>query len=84
MARSDIYEALAFLKAAKATRAILLYPAPEALEARGGSGICIVFERIVVDSFEIIGLFVDPRGISKAAGFGTFYRSLASSIRAWE
>ena len=73
----DLYEALAFLEAVGAARAVLLYPAIiRGATPATGPGSCHTFERIEVSSREVIGVEVEVRGISKPGGLDKLGRGL--------
>jgi 5-methylcytosine-specific restriction enzyme subunit McrC len=68
---TDLYEALAFLKAADANRAILLYPS-DGLSTPDLTGTVEEFERISVDSLTVIGARVVVQGIGERGGLLRF------------
>lgn len=79
ISEADIYESLAFSKAADCNLVVLAYPAqPD----RGIQpvGICTVFERIQIDNIQIIGIQVEVRGISKRGGLSLFSHNMKASL----
>lgn len=65
---SDVYESLAFLKAAGAEHILLLYPSVRSVPELP-LGDWAEFDRITVDTNEIGGFEVQIQGISKRGGF---------------
>jgi 5-methylcytosine-specific restriction endonuclease McrBC regulatory subunit McrC len=74
VATGDIYEALAFMRAARVKHCIFLYPGIHRLEdaADGGQPI----EIIEVDDVTITACSIAVAGISKPRGFGQFCKNL--------
>jgi 5-methylcytosine-specific restriction enzyme subunit McrC len=77
IAETDIYEALAFSKATGCNLVALGYPAQPDGNARP-VGTSAVFERVHVDSVQIVGIQIESRGISRAGAL----RVLASNLMA--
>lgn len=65
---SDVYEALAFLRAADANHITLLYPSVRSLVDLPLGGWC-GFDKVNVDSLEIQGVEIQIQGISRRGGF---------------
>lgn len=76
---TDVYEANAFLQAAKVGRIALLYPRL-ARQGLVGCGETEVFETVELASGIIYGVAVEARGISARGGFHAFSRSLAAGV----
>ncbi|MCG9745045.1 McrC family protein [Shewanella sp. Isolate8] len=76
---SDIYEALAFSRASKCGKVVLIYPAAPC-EDQIITGRCTVFERINIDDIEVIGVQVEVRCISKEGGLNQFALNLCEGI----
>jgi hypothetical protein len=80
---SDLYEALAFLGAAKATRIILLYPtlhSPDVLPLGGWRH----FDQVRVNELVVEGVGIQVQGLAQRGGFGALVtgarEALGSSI----
>ena len=78
---ADVYEALAFMRAAETDKIVLIYPAPFAKVSASSVGATAVFERVTVGSQQITGLTLDPRSISKTGGFQNFSARLSQTLR---
>ena len=79
ISESDVYEALAFAKAAAATKVVLAYPA----QPRGAlqeTGACTIFERVQVDAVQIVGMQIEVRGISSRGALKRFSSFLADAV----
>lgn len=76
---ADIYEALAFSRAAGCNLVMLAYPAQP-----GGApklvGTCSVFERVKVDAVDIVGVQIESRLISKAGALRAFSANMAAGV----
>lgn len=82
ISEGDLYEALAFASATRASRVILVYPAvPETTDGAGALGACKVTERIEVNDVTVVALAVGACGVSKRGGLRAFSNGLASGIR---
>jgi hypothetical protein len=77
---SDVYETLAFMRAAGCDLAILLYPRPASEGLPQPVGTCTQFDLVEVASQRIIALAVECRGISGTGGFFAFSATLASAV----
>jgi 5-methylcytosine-specific restriction enzyme subunit McrC len=76
---ADVYESLAFARAASVDTVILLYPAvPTDLPVKLGS--VTPFERVIVEGVQIYGLQVEVRGVSALNGLRTFSSNLRGGI----
>jgi len=76
---ADVYESLAFARAAKTDTVILLYPAvPDGPTDELGS--VTTFERVEVGNVTIHGLQVEVRGIAGSDGLRKFSTALRSGI----
>jgi 5-methylcytosine-specific restriction enzyme subunit McrC len=78
---ADLYEAMAFLAATAAKKAVLIYPLPSDSTLSNQTGRVAEFERASVGNLRVIGVTVDPRGISGSSGFRKFSEGLCSSLR---
>jgi 5-methylcytosine-specific restriction enzyme subunit McrC len=76
---ADIYEALAFSRAAACNLVILAYPAPPD-GCMAVLGKCNVFERINIDNIQIVGIQIECRTISKRHGLEEFSRAITTTI----
>lgn len=77
----DIYEALAFSKGAGCNLVALAYPAQPG-NAPQPVGTCAVFERVVVDAVQIVGIQIESRMISKTGALRAFATNMATGISA--
>lgn len=75
ISHADIYEALAFSKAAGSNHVILAYPSIPNGNIQS-VGLCNVFEKIVIDKVNIVGIQVEIRGISRPGAIQTLSRNL--------
>lgn len=76
---ADVYEALAFCRAAECNLLVLVYPAkPDGRTQPVGT--CTVFERVQVGVIQIVGVQIETRGISKAGALQSFSSHLKHSI----
>lgn len=75
---ADLYEALAFLRATGAYRAILLYPQTFLNHQQPGRATQI--QLIKVHDLEIIGMTVAVSGIARSGGIVPFSKTLAESL----
>ena len=79
ISEADIYEALAFSKAAGCSLVALAYPAqPRGIPEPVGT--CTVFEKVVVDSVQIVGIQIDSRFISKTGALRAFSANMAAGL----
>jgi 5-methylcytosine-specific restriction endonuclease McrBC regulatory subunit McrC len=81
IAEADVYEAMAFAKASKATRIVLVYP-KTARAAPAPVGTTTIFERVYVDELTIWGIEAEVRGIAGKAGLKTFAAGLVDALGA--
>ena len=80
----DIYEVMAFCRAARSKRGLLLYPSPSVSESSPSfPGQVSVVERIEMEGCTIIALSVEMRGLIREGGYGSFQSRLASSLAAY-
>ena len=78
---ADIYEALAFAQATGCNLVALAYPAQPG-EAPQPVGTCTVFEKVVVDAVQIVGIQIESRLISKTGALRVFAANLATGLMA--
>lgn len=79
ISETDIYEALAFSKATGCNLVALAYPAqPGAVPQPVGA--CMVFEKVVVDSVQIVGIQIETRLISRAGALRAFAANMAAGL----
>lgn len=76
---ADVYEAMAFAKAAQADQIVLVYPRV-AVGAPGQLGETTEFEKVVVGNLTIWGVNVEVRGIARRAGLKTFADGLLAAL----
>lgn len=74
---ADLYEALAFARAAKQEIVVLVYPRPSGIGMLQSVGSVSVFDEVRVESTRVIGVTVECRGISARGGFLAFGRALS-------
>lgn len=79
ISESDMYEALAFAKATDCNFVVLAYPEKPG-DIQQPVGTCRVFEKAIVGAVQIVGIQIESRHISKAAGLRTFSDNLAAGI----
>ncbi len=77
---SDVYEALAFMRASQTNKIILIYPSPASPGATPVVGATADFERVVIGPQEIIGMSINPRTIARKSGFQSFCANLAATL----
>lgn len=79
ISEADIYEALAFSRATGCNLVVLVYPAQA-----GGPlqpvGACTIFEKVLVDIVQIVGIQIESRLISKAGALRAFASNLAAGV----
>jgi hypothetical protein len=79
ISETDIYEALAFSKATGCNLVALAYPAqPGAVPQPVGA--CMVFEKVVVDSVQIVGIQIETRLISRVGALRAFAANMAAGL----
>lgn len=77
----DFYEVLAFMRAASATQAILVYPATD--RHPGKTGATEVLERIDMKNGDVLwAVALEVNGISAPGGFAAFVEGLKARIQA--
>lgn len=76
---ADVYEAMAFAKAANTNRIVLVYP-KAASAAPMPVGTTATFERVDVEGLTIWGVEAEVRGISQKAGLKRFASGLVASL----
>ena len=81
ISEADIYEALAFSKATGCNRVVLAYPVPP-YEDPDPVGSCIIFEKVVSGSVNIVGVQIESRKISSAGALNTYSINMSSGISA--
>jgi 5-methylcytosine-specific restriction enzyme subunit McrC len=75
----DVYEALAFSHATGCNRVALAYPAlPDGVPKPVGT--CTVFEKIVVDAVQIVGIQIESRYISRTGALKAFAANMAGEL----
>lgn len=79
VAEADIYEAMAFARAADANRIVLVYP-KTASAAQLPVGTTTVFECVHVDGLTIWGVEAEVRGIAGKSGLKAFATGLVESL----
>ncbi len=79
ISEADIYEALAFARAAASELIVLAFPALSSDSIRP-VGNCSVFETVRVDSVKIVGIQVECRLISQSNGLRKFSSNLMAGI----
>jgi 5-methylcytosine-specific restriction enzyme subunit McrC len=80
ISEADIYEAMAFGRAARADKIVLIYP-KIATGSQTATGSTEVFERVDVEGLEIWGVEAEVRGISRAGGLKHFAQGLIAGLR---
>ena len=81
LAEADVYEAMAFAKAATMNHIVLVYP-KTANAAPLAVGTTNLFERVDIDGLTIWGVEVEVRGIAAKAGLKSFAAGLVESLGA--
>ncbi|MBX9405953.1 McrC family protein [Pseudomonas baetica] len=79
ISEADIYESLAFAKAATCNRVVLAYPALPSSKLHA-VGTCATFETIQIDAVQIVGVQIESRHISKTGGLKEFALNLAKGV----
>lgn len=79
ISESDIYEALAFSKATNCSLVVLAYPAQPDYEALP-VGTCTIFEKVLVDTVQILGIQIETRQVSKAGALRRFAANIAAGV----
>jgi hypothetical protein len=79
IARSDVYEAIAYLEATSCSRAILVYPR-DSNSSTPCPGSASVFERVRVGSRELFGMHVEIGGMSAIGGYRQFAQNFGSAV----
>ena len=79
ISEADVYEALAFSKAASCNKVVLAYPSIASNQIQP-VGTCNVFERIQVDTVHIVGIQIESRLISKAGALRVFAKNMVDGI----
>ena len=80
MDRSDVYEALGFLKAADSEVAILVHPTADTATSSARTGAVTVFDEVLIPPFRVIGVAANTRGIGGRDGFSQFGRTLSRDL----
>jgi len=76
----DFYEVLAFIRAASAKQALLVYPATNAIPGKTGSA--EVLERVDMDNGEVLwAVAIEVNGISAPGGFAAFVEGLKAQVQ---
>lgn len=81
ISEADIYEALAFSRAAGCNKVVLAYPTLASHKAQP-LGTCTVFEKVQVDAVQIVGVQIESRLISRAGALRVFANNMADGIAA--
>ena len=76
---ADIYEALAFSRATGCNHVVLAYPVP-AGDALKPVGTCTIFEKVLVDAVQIVGIQIESRLISKTGALRMFAANIVAGI----
>jgi len=79
ISESDIYESLAFSRATRCLKVVLVYP-KLANAVHKPLGTCEVFEEIQIDDISITGISVEVRGISKTGALKDFANTLTRDL----
>lgn len=79
ISESDVYESLAFSKAAGCYRIVLAYPAQPNNDIQP-VGTCTVFERVQIDNVQIVGIQIEVRGVSKRGALRLFANNMKTSF----
>ncbi|MFC2992947.1 5-methylcytosine restriction system specificity protein McrC [Halomonas tibetensis] len=79
ISEADIYESLAFSKAANCNLVVLAYPALPGNEVLP-VGTCMMFQKVQVDAVKIIGVQIESRHISKSGALSKFASTLAEYL----
>jgi 5-methylcytosine-specific restriction enzyme subunit McrC len=77
---ADLYEAMAFMRAAEAPLAILVYPLVSDQGTLPSTGATAIFDRIEVPDGTVLGASLDVRGISAKGGYRAVTDGLAALI----
>lgn len=77
IADSDVYEALAFMEAAKVNLVFLIYPSSRTLN---GLGTIDTFTQVTIGSRRIVGVTVQMEGVSRPFGLRHFSLHFAQEI----
>ncbi|HYL56663.1 MAG TPA: hypothetical protein VEU73_13915 [Gemmatimonadales bacterium] len=80
IAATDVYEALAFLEAAKQQFAVLVYPMSGSAEGEAHPGVTQHFEAVVTGGKTVHGITLDVRGISKSGSLASIGRGLERAV----
>jgi len=78
---ADLFEAMAFMRAAKSRHALLLYPLVPAAAGAYRTGETMLVEVLEVGAGQVAALSVEVRGISGKGGWRTFCNNLAAGVR---
>lgn len=76
ISEADVYEALAFSRATGCNLVTLAYPA-QLSAAPHPVGTCAVFEKVLVDAVQIVGIQIESRFISKTGALRLFAANMA-------
>jgi len=79
ISEADLYESLAFSKATGCNLVALAYPA-QPNDAPQPVGTCTVFEKVVVDAVQIVGIQIESRLISRAGALRAFAANLMAGV----
>lgn len=80
IAAEDVYEGLAFMKAAECDKLALVYPAPPVHPVPESVGTTGLFETVIVNGMTIQGFHVEVRGIASRGGLRDFGRGLGLMV----
>ena len=81
IAEADIYEALAFSRAAECNYVVLGYPSTWEQGSDIPLGTCVPFEEVIVGAVRIIGVKIESRSISTKDGLRLFSKNMAHQLR---
>jgi hypothetical protein len=80
LSRADLYELLAFMRAAGCMVGLLLYPSTAVPTASATPGETVPFARLDVDGRLVVACHVDVRGLSQREGLWRFGRRFGAGI----
>ncbi|WP_336235799.1 5-methylcytosine restriction system specificity protein McrC [Achromobacter dolens] len=81
ISQADVYEALAFSKATGCNLVALAYPAQPG-DTPHPVGTCTVFEKVVIDAVQIVGIQIESRLIAKTGALRVFAANMAAGVAA--
>lgn len=81
VSNADIYESLAFMRAAGSKRTLLMYPQQGQQETSTAIATCDPFEQISVDDERIMAVEIPVKGLSAPGGFDRFIKVVADTTK---